>query len=122
MPDTQEGGFSIKTESERMSELSREEIKGREEVRAMLLLRSPRISGAQSTLGVTHSLELVVRTHQECCPGPSKDQGRGWRPAPAPSDAVTWSEPHTTSELQSPSAKCRNHHLPLLLHKVNQRL
>jgi len=99
-----------------MSGLSRKEIEGREEVRAMLLLRSPHISGAQSTSGVTHTLELVVRTHQECCPGPTEDRGRGC------SDAATWSDPHTTSELPSPSAKCRNHHVPLLLHKVNQRL
>lgn len=77
------------TERERMSDLSREEIEGREEVRAMLLLRSPCISRAQSTLGVTHHLELVVRTHRECCPGPKEDQGRGWRPVPAPSGAGT---------------------------------
>lgn len=63
MPDRKEAGFSIRTERERMSDLSREEIEGREEVRAMLLLRSPCISGAQSTLGVMHHLELVVRTH-----------------------------------------------------------
>ena len=72
----------------------------------MLLLRSPCISGAQGTLGVMHHLELVVRTHRECCPGPKEDQGRGWRPAPAPSDAGTGVN-HTPPELQSPSAKCR---------------
>ena len=33
----------------------------------MLLLRVPSIFGAQSTLGATHDLELVVRTHQGWC-------------------------------------------------------